>query len=798
MIHRIIKQIFRASFLLLLVAAACVSCKQTDSFDRLRLRYYDILATPDADITDSIVKSRIEVLDAAVEKMWQTMEKAPDKEYVWESDKRIPFSQDTILMSVMSSRVNNSFSNLSRMSLAYRTKGSKFENNSELKKDILNGLDKMLAHAYNPSVKWYDNWWHWVIGSPMVLDNLLVLMYDELSKEQIDKAIECMNNYAPNVTYEGASTGANKIWQCKNMILRGIIGKNAEQIKMGIDGLDTEFKYVTTHDGFYRDGSFVQHQWHAYTGGYGRSMLRELAEIIIMVHDSEWAVPENHQTMLYEWIHNSYEPVVYRGALMDMIRGREASRPESDRGAGHSLLVSLVRLSEVAPEAEKKHLQSFVKANILADYGCRPFLNDAPTYLLPTVKKILNDPSIVPAEPRTLNRIFAAMDRVVHIRPGFALGLSMSSSRIENYETINGENLRGWYTGDGMTYLYDNDLQQYGDDFWPTVNAYRIAGTTEDTRSRKAETLPLGKDLLYADGYKSPKDWVGGSSICDAYGMVGMWYSAQDCSLEAKKSWFMVGDEIVALGTGINSKDNRDIETTVEDRKMNDGGAYRFQADGKDILSAEGRLTTKCRWAHFEGVNEKADMGYYFPETPSVNILRETRTGSWFEINQPNCSKAPINKSYFTMWINHGKNPANGTYAYVLLPGKSAAETGKYAENPNIAVLSNTPKVQAVKNKSEGVTGWNFWEASSQPVAGASVDAPASVIVKETDTELIVGVSDPTQKNTGAITVELTRPVAGVSKENPDIKVLSTSPTLKMQVNVSGAIGCTRGITLKK
>ena len=56
--------------------------------------------------------------------------------------------------------------------------------------------------------------------------------------------------------------------------------------------------------------------------------------------------------------------------------------------------------------------------------------------------------------------------------PGFALGIAMSSNRIENYETINGENLCAWYTGDGMTYLYDNDLAQYSDSFWPTVNPY--------------------------------------------------------------------------------------------------------------------------------------------------------------------------------------------------------------------------------------------------------------------------------------------------------------------------------------
>ena len=36
----------------------------------------------------------------------------------------------------------------------------------------------------------------------------------------------------------------------------------------------------------------------------------------------------------------------------------------------------------------------------------------------------------------------------------------MSSSRIANFESINGGNLHGWYTGNGMTYLLPWQLGQ--------------------------------------------------------------------------------------------------------------------------------------------------------------------------------------------------------------------------------------------------------------------------------------------------------------------------------------------------
>jgi hypothetical protein len=52
-----------------------------------------------------------------------------------------------------------------------------------------------------------------------------------------------------------------------------------------------------------------------------------------------------------------------------------------------------------------------------------------------------------------------------------------------------------------MTYIYSTDLAQFSDDFWPTVDPYRLPGTTVDVTSR-------------ADGsgqsYLSPNNWVGG------------------------------------------------------------------------------------------------------------------------------------------------------------------------------------------------------------------------------------------------------------------------------------------------
>lgn len=788
--------LYKTTCFFLLLTVFLTACDQKESeFDRLRTRYDNQLIAPNADITDEIVRTRIEATDQYVTLFWEQMDKSFDKNYLWEDLKKIDYIPGEVPHGSVSSKFSGHFGRLTTMAQAFRTKGSKYYQHPEIRKDIIHGLDWAIRHGYHPQAEWYDNWWDWVIGIPMTLNNLLVLMYDELTEEQISNAVAGMDFFAPNVTYEGASTGANKIWQCRNMILRGIIAQRPDQIEMGVKGLDSEFKYVTTHDGFYRDGSFVQHQWHAYTGGYGRSMLRELTEILVMVQDSPWEIQQGHQEMIYEWIHHSFAPVVYRGALMDMVRGREASRQEPDRAAGHSLLISFIRLSEIAPEKEKKYLQSFVKAHILEDTE-RPFLEDMPTYLLDITRNIIRDPAIEPMPPRTFSKIFASMDRAVHIRPGFAFGLSMSSARIENYETINGENLKGWYTGDGMTYLYDNDLKQYSEDFWPTVNAYRMPGTTVDTRPREARALPFGEGILYADGYKSPRNWVGGASVCDSFSMAGMWYDAQDCTLEAKKSWLMAGDVIVALGAGINSRDNRTIETIVENRKLNENETHTLYADSKIILSENGSVTLSgCHWIHYEATDKQAPIGYYFPQKHTINALRETRTGAWYEINQL-YAKGFLTKDYVTCWIDHGKNPVNATYTYVLLPGKSRTETIQYANNPDIEILSNTPKVQAVYHQTERVTGINFWEATSLPAIGITVDTPASVVAKETDQEYMIAIADPTHL-APQIVLSHTKSFSELITGHPNIKVISLSP-LKIEVTTSGTLGVSQQIVLKK
>ena len=79
------------------------------------------------------------------------------------------------------------------------------------------------------------------------------------------------------------------------------------------------------------------------------------------------------------------------------------------------------------------------------------------------------------------------MDKVAYYNKEreFAFGISMYSNKIQNYEFMNKENAKGWYTSDGASYLYNDDLSHYSDDYWATVDPYKLAGITETNEAKR-------------------------------------------------------------------------------------------------------------------------------------------------------------------------------------------------------------------------------------------------------------------------------------------------------------------------
>lgn len=777
---------------------------QINEFDTLRGRWHTLLTgSGTSDPSDPDAASRIRELTAAAERRWRSMDVSDKASAPWSE----------LDIEAASRHLTESFRRVSEMALAYRTEGAPLFVHEKLRSDILHALEALHDGYYNEALPIRDNWWDWQIGTPLEIIDSITLMHDEMTGEQLAGSLRAVEHFESKLAF----SGANLVWVCTIAIVTGILAKDGRKVAEARDRLAPAFRRVERGDGFYKDGSFVQHQFYAYTGGYGLSLLYHVSRLLYLLEGTSFDFAPEHKEEIRSWVFDSYGPLLYKGAMMDMVRGREVAREQmQDQQAGRLMIEAVVTMSANGTCPQTLELKRAAKYWLIEDDRPNRFAGSS-VFFISAAKALLRDEALAPMAEPIGCVLYNGMDRVVHQRSCFGLGISMSSARIANYESIIGENFRGWYTGDGMTFVYNGDHGQFSGDYWPTVQAYRLPGTTVDTQARADES---------GFGYQSGEHWAGGAGIGsggDAAGgesrpdgrpgiarhefaAVGMALQAWNSPLRARKSWFLFGDEIAALGSGISCPEQhvgigwdgkrRRTETIVENRKLGEEGANRFIVD--DVEKPSGmdwsEQMTGVSWAHLAGSEPGYGIGYYFPGGATVNGLREERRDRWRSINIRNDSDREASNSFLSLWFDHGTSPERADYAYVLLPGLTASETGNYAADPGIVVAANTEDVHAVRHAGFGVMGANFWTDSlrqvdmdGQPYLSSS--RKAAVMTREIGGRLEISVADPTQVNTDTIEIEINRAAVASEYADKGVEVLQLAPTIKLAIHTAGAQG---------
>lgn len=663
------------------------------------------------------------------------------------------------------------------ITVAWATPGTPQYNNAAVAQKVVTALDQVANYGgFKAGSSEVGNWWYWEIGGPKQLATILLFLKDIVPADKLAAYIATIDFFCPNADWRTnyktlRETGANRADKALILLYRGIVGKSADKIAAARDGLSDKtsngqsslFKYVTSGDGFYTDGSFVQHGYIAYTGTYGIVLLQNLATMMSLLGGSTWAITDPAASMVYDTVFNSFAPVIKDGLMMDTVRGRGVSRQKwSDRDFGYDAVAAILLLSEAAPADQKAQMRSLVKGWIQRT-TTQTYFAVSDVAAIKQAKALLADSSSA-AGPDTMSYVFSDMDRVVHRRAGWSYAISMNSNRIAPVEFGNGENLRGWYQGDGMTYLYNGDLDQFNDAFWPTVDSKRLPGTTVDTRDRADFT----GGMTYA---RTGETWAGGAVLDSRFMAAGMSHTPLDVTLRARKSWFLFDDAVVALGAGINSTDGRAIETVIENRNLHAGGAA---------------LNTGPNWAHLDGT-----AGYVLLSAGSIQSKREKRSGTWRSINTGGDTAGDTvtqTKEYVTLWLNHGASPSNAQYAYATLPGADQATTQSWATTKPVEVLANAPNVQAVRHNAAGVTMANFFSPGA--AGDLSADGPCSVVLFKDGTSLRIAISDPSRK---ATTVNVVLPFAVASTTSADSGLTVTAGT---KGKATAALGGKRGHTL--
>ena len=766
-----------------------------EQFTMMQEKWRNQLVSDVYDETNPAMVKYVSNLSEKTEKLYREMNLSVGRTNLWPLK-----AGDT-----SSANLTTHFSNLFTLAQAYGTKGSSLYHDEQLFAAIEDGLDFMVGKKGYDGKKYYGNWWDWQVGVPQKFIGTLMILADKVDETRLAGYTAALRGYLPNPYQQlytkpqdvfvdlafipnFSTTGANRTDLALSVLGLGILQQQECLVELASSSVKDVFEKVSKGDGFYADGSFVQHNNIPYTGSYGNVLMKGVGQILSLTKGSQFEM--NAQTVedFVSTVEEAFLPLINQGAMIPGVNGRSISRaPTATQvGFGSTTMYNLLIVSNLAPEASQKKLREAVKHWMLEnpDY----YLNNTRDYNdLQMTMDVMADSSVTGAElPFVGAKMFASMDRFVQQTPNYMTSLSLYSNRMSSFEAGNGENKRGWHTADGMFYLFNNDGVQFGASYWPTVDPYRLPGTTVDT-------VPLADEVSAFTTVTSPEKWVGGVASGQE-AVVGMALDKKGTKnngvvlpidLRAKKSWFAVDGMTIALGAGITGTTKANIETVVDNRLLNDAYQYKIFTD-KDVSDK--------KWIFLHSDQDKGSIGYYFPDGEQVEMMSEKRSGSYSEINSAFQSDKVYTGNYEKLIINHGQNPVNADYAYVTVPGANQEMMMNFDKKNALKILSNTGSVQAVELADRGYLGVNFWSASGGSVVGITADKAMSLMKQVKKGNTIYTIADPTQ-SAGVVHVKLPMDVTEVVSLDEGMTFDAATGTLA--IDFTGSLGAGKQLVLK-
>ncbi|HEI9014636.1 TPA: polysaccharide lyase 8 family protein [Staphylococcus aureus] len=712
---------------------------QTPDYEKLKKTWLDVNYGYDQyDENNQDMKKKFDAKEKEAMKLLDDMKTDTNRTYLWSGAENLETN---------SSHMTKTYRNIEKIAEAMRHKNTVLKTDKN-KLKIKEALDWMHKNVYgkNPSQKVDDltknrkgqttpknnslNWWDYEIGTPRALTNTLLLMDDMLTKDEMKNYSKPISTYSPSsdkilssVGESEDAKGGNLVDISKVKLLESVIEEDVDMMKKSIDSFNKVFAYVQDsatgkgRNGFYKDGSYIDHQDVPYTGAYGVVLLEGISQMMPMIKESPFKTSQDNAT-LSNWIYEGFMPLIYKGEMMDLSRGRAISREnETSHTASATVMKSLLRLSDTMDDSTKAKYKQIVKTSVESDlsYKQTDYLNSYSD--IDKMKSLMADSTISTNGLTQQLKIYNDMDRVTYHNKelDFAFGLSMTSKNVTRYESINGENLKGWHTGAGMSYLYNSDVKHYRDNFWATADMTRLPGTTTLNDMPSTNT-------------KNDNSFVGGTKLNNKYASIGMDFENQDKILTAKKSYFILNDKIVFIGTSIKSTDSsKNPVTSVENRKAN---GYKLYKDDIEITTSDVNAQ-ETHSVFLESNDTKKNIGYHFLDKPKITIKKESHTGKWSDINKSQKSDDKTD-GYYEVTQKHSNS--DNKYGYVLYPGLSKDDFK--TKKDEVTVVKQEDDFHVVKDNESVWAGVNYSDSTKTfEINGTKVEVKAKgmFILKKKD-----------------------------------------------------------------
>lgn len=683
--------------------------------------------------------------------------------------------------------LTDTLTRLAQIALATQTPGvdSDLVGNDEVISRVLDGVHWVHEnYLADTSSGYYGNWYHWEIGMPIQFTRILALLDEHVDPIRLAQYVDTMDDYLRAGTDGDVDldsrfhTGANLVDITSNRILQGALLDDVARVSKAVSDQATAYATIDPYnlqhgntDGYYADGSFIQHHTVAYTGSYGRVLLTRVLQTITFL-DGTAALDDDLPDIVVGWIRDGFAPVIARGWLMETVKGRAVARTSSGYTDLNAVIEAIVDLSAYADPSDGQALEAY--ATYLIEFA-PPNLSAwvSPVSVVRYAGIVASDHE--PAELIRPRRSFAfnAMERNVHRGDGFTFALSRSSERISKYEYMSGENLRPWFSGDGAFHLYldaQDQTEAFGVNFLVTVSPYRLPGISAPDEQR--ETIPelYGQawyenpdhPLEFTSSSESQNAYVyfplgtnehSGSAVLDAVGTASMVLTddvpyvdkqagilPEDfvayAGIRGSKSWFFFGDQVVVLAAGVHDPQQRGpVTTTLDSRIADPGDGVQVTGALRDGSAWDGESAARLRWLRWHNPEQDVAVGYRLLDGPPVHVQAEDVSGNLRDVrtNNPNTT---VTKHVFTATVQHGPE----ALAYAIVPN---AQESDLDADP-VQVVANTARVQAVRRPALGVSAMNTFDDASHTIRLLTVHGPACVVLIEHRNEIEIAVSDPT------------------------------------------------------
>lgn len=452
---------------------------------------------------------------------------------------------------------------LQTIATAYKSKSSSFYHKKKVSEKIHLALDYWLDNDFL-----CPNWWYPQIGVNKALSPVLFLMEEELSEEQLEKAMVLLERS------EIKMTGQNKVWLSGNVLYRSLLQRDAKSIKTAAASIEEEL-IVSKGEGIQYDWSYHQHGHQLQFGNYGLHYLEDMTKWLKIVYNTPFSFEKEKVGILRNYILQGMRWVDWKGQMDISACGRQLFMKEPARKS--TKFKGLVKQMAVLDAQSSDNYEAVEDYSTLAG-----------------------------------DKHFWRSDFHVNRNKDYYFSVKMCSDRVLGAESCNQENLQGYHMGDGVTFLYQSN-EEYRDIF-PFWDWRKLPGTTlsQDTSALQ---------VLTAWGYHIQSDFVGGLSNGDD-GIATMHYNRD--GVVANKSWFMFDDKIVCLGSGITSTTNFPVVTTLNQSYLE--GNVLSSKEGEKSTARGLKNINNPEWILHDG------LGYLLPQGGNMKVKANYKEGNWSKV----------------------------------------------------------------------------------------------------------------------------------------------------------------------